>query len=612
MVEAYVVFAIIAVALVLFVSEAIPNDITAIGVIVTLASVEPVLGIDIGIEPPDAIAGFANPATITIIAMYMLSAGLNEAGVIRRLGRWLAGITRGDERRTLLITVGTTGPIAGFVNNTPVVAAFLPMVTDLANRAKISPSRLLLPLSFAAILGGTLTLVGTSTNLIASDFAATLIDDRGPIGFFEFTPLGVVIVLVGIAYLMTVGRWLTPARLPAAADLTAAFALEGHLFQLGVRPETSLVDTPIVDIELPEGLELVQVDRGREASIRPNSEQPLIPGDRLVVLGAYDTVDRFASDAGMLRLYGRRVDDDTFRDPERGDTLAKLVLPEDSSYVGDTLEEARLDRRYETHVLAVNRRSEVIHEGLDALSLRAGDTLLVRSNDAALQYLTDRGDLVRVDAPPVDLLEPDDEPHEPLDRPAMLAIGTMAGVVALAALGILPIVIAALLGVIVMVVTGVISGSDAYDAVSWNIVFLLAGVIPLGLALQETGGAAMIADMVYQSDAVLPLVGVLLLLVLITGLLANLITPVATAVLMLPVAVDTASQLGANEFSFLLGVMFASATSFMTPVGYQTNLMVYGPGGYRFVDFVRVGAPLQLLSAVVITLGVALLWGLTP
>ncbi len=611
MVEATIVFLIIGVALVLFVSELIPNDITALMVIVSLAALYPVFGIDVGIEPTDAISGFSNPATITIIAMYMLSAGIQNSGIVDRLGIILARATKGDERLTLLATVGSTGPIAGFINNTPVVAVFIPMITDIANRNHLSPSKLLIPLSFAAILGGTLTLIGTGTNLIASNFADVLIEDRGPIGFFEFTKLGVIILIVGITYLMTIGRWLTPARLPVAEDLTELFAIEDHLYQLGVTEGSPLVDIPIAEVEEPAGLSIVQLERGTDAFQGRMSDRLIQPGDRLVVLGTFPSVESFAKQNDLLRLYGREVSDATFRDPARGDTLAKLVVPEDSEYIGKSLEEARLGRRYETMVLAIKRRSgDLIHQDLGTIELAAGDTLLVRSNAAALSYLTDRGDLFRVDSPPYDLLTADPNEVSPIERNGLYAIATMGLVILLAALNILPIVIAALLGVILMVILGSLSPAEAYDAVSWNIIFLIAGVIPLGIALQETGGAALVADLVYQSAEVLPLIGVLFVLIILTGLLANIITPVATVVLMIPVAVDVAARLGSDEFSFLLAVMFASATSFMTPVGYQTNLMIYGPGGYRFTDFLRVGGPLQLLSAVIITLGIAHFWGL--
>ncbi len=604
---ALVVFVIIAVTMVLFVSEIISNDVTAIGVMVTLAALEPITGV----RPIDAISGFANPATVTIVAMYMLSAGIQRTGLIERLGVELAKLTRGKERRVLAASMGATYPLAGFINNTPIVAIFMPMVINLANRSKISPSKLLMPLSYVAILGGSLTLIGTSTNLIASSLTTTLLD-RGPIGFFEFTQLGVIILGIGTLYLLTVGRRLLPARVPPAEDLTEAFALEDHLYQVRVTADSELIGHHLGEIDRDSEIDIIQLDRG-SSSFPGTSDLVVESGDRLVLLGKYKAVDEFATANDLTQLSKKSVDQDTFSDQDRGNSLAKLVVAPNSNYIGKPLGEYRLSQRYETSILAINRRSgERIINDLESVVLEVGDTLLVRSNDAALAYIHDRGNFIRVDAPPFDIFERDGDGLPPIDRNAKLAVGIMCAVVGIAALGYLPISIAALFGVFAMVVTGVLTPSDAYNSVSWNIIFLLAGVIPLGIAMQETGGAEMVADVLSASGAFLPLIGVLLLIVVVTGLFANVITPVATVVLMIPVAVDAAAQLGANQFAFLLGVMFASASSFMTPVGYQTNLMVYGPGGYRFTDFLRVGGPLQFLIALVITVGVAMFWGLTP
>ncbi len=604
---ALIVYVIVLIALVLFVSEVIPNDITAIGVIVALAALEPWTEV----APVDAISGFANPATITIVAMYMLSGGIQNTGLVNRLGATLARVTAGDHRKVLFATVGTAGPIAGFINNTPVVTVFIPMIDDLARRSQISASKLLLPLSYAAILGGTLTLIGSSTNIIASNLTDELLD-RGPIGFFEFTHLGIIIFLVGVVYLFTIGWRLTPERVAPARNLTEEFALEDYLFQVAVRERSPLVGKRLSDIEEPAGVDILQLERGGEVFNAATTDQKLLANDRLVLLGRFSEVDQFARDNALLRLYGRTVDDTAFETPLQGDTLAKLLIPPESAYVGQTVDDSRLERRYATTVMAVSRHGEQLLEHIDETRLEAGDVLLVRSTDEALAFLAERDDVIRTDTPSYETLADHAGIKPPLSPKTLTAISAMAVVVGLAAFDIVPIVISALLGVFIMVVSGCLTPSEAYDSVSWNIIFLIAGVIPLGLALEASGGAGVIADILVQSEAVLPLIGVLLLFVIVTGLLANVITPVATIVLMIPIAVDAATQLGANEFSFLLGVMFASATSFMTPVGYQTNIMVYGPGGYRFIDFVRVGAPLQFILAVVITLGIAFFWGLTP
>jgi di/tricarboxylate transporter len=604
---ALAVFGLIAVALVLFVTEAIPNDITAIGIVFALAALEPWTGV----TARGAISGFANTATITIVAMYMLSAGISSTGIVERLGLYLARVTRGSESRALAATVLTTGPIAGFINNTPVVAVFIPMITDLADQSGVSPSKLLMPLSYAAILGGTLTLIGTATNLLASEFAATLLA-RGPIGMFEFSLLGVAVLAVGTGYLLTVGQRLTPARIAANADLVEEFDLDEYLTQVRVPPGSDAVGAPVAELaeRTPAGATVLQLRRDGRGSLAVESDSRLRSGDVLVVHGTPASVESLCAERDFRLLGGREVTDETLDEATTDGILDKALVPETSRFVGETLAETRLLELYETRVLAIRRQGSLIRTDLNDVELAVGDLLLVRTTPESAAHFAESGDLVSVEAGGLDrLLAADAEAVAPLSPRTPVAVGILAAVVGAAALGVLPVVIAALGGVFLMVVTGCLSPSDAYGAVSWNVIFLLAGVIPLGLAMERTGGAALIAEGLVATGAVLPTVAVLLLFSLVTGVLANVITPVATIVLMIPIAVDAAARLGANGFAFLLVVMFASATSFSTPVGYQTNLMVYGPGGYEFTDFVRVGGPLQLLLAVVTTAGVALLWG---
>ena len=607
---ALVVFALISIALVLFVSEVIPNDVTAIGIIFALAALEPWTQVG----PRGAISGFANTATITIVAMYMLSAGIQNTGLVQRLGLSLADFTGGSEDRALIATVGTTGPIAGFINNTPVVAVFIPMISDLAKKSGISPSKLLLPLSYAAILGGTLTLIGTSTNLLASEFAATLLP-RGPIGMFEFTAMGVVILSIGITYLLTVGKRLTPARIPADADLVEEFDLEDHLAKLRLGDRAAPIGLTVAELNkrTASDVTVLQIRRDGEAFLAPDTDQRLQKGDALVVHGSLQAINRFRENQQLTRLPREEVTEDTFDDSPSSDVLAKAVVPEESPFVGETLPEARLQEFHRTTVLAIRREGELIRTGFNEIRLDAGDLLLIQTTPDAIQYFSETGDLVVIDEDAFDrLLDDGLDELAPLSPKTPIAIAIMAGVVGVAALDLLSIVVAALGGVFLMIVTGCLSSTDAYDAVSWNIIFLLAGVIPLGLAMEQTGGAALIAEGLVATADFLPLLAVLLLFYIVTGLLANVITPVATVVLMIPVAVDAAIRLDANGFAFLLAVTFASATSFMTPVGYQTNLMVYGPGGYEFTDFLKVGGPLQFLLAVVTTVGISLIWGLQP
>jgi di/tricarboxylate transporter len=599
-----VVFALILVTVAMFVTEALPPDITAIGVIVALV----VLGPWTGITPEQGLSGFSNTATVTILAMYVLSRGIQRTGVVRRLGAEVAHLTRGRERRLLAAIVGLTGPIAGVINNTPVVAVFIPMVTDLANDAGVSPSKFLIPLSYASMLGGTLTLIGTATNLVASDLSASLIDH--PFSMFEFTALGVVVFLVGGAYLLTVGRALVPARV-SPGTRTERYEVHEYLARVAVPSRSPLVgqvaSEVVRDAHRDLDLDVLDVVRGSEHFVAAQSDRSLEARDVLTVRAAPETIQQFV-DLVDLRLLPRAwVGDEELDNPERS-ALAEVVLRSESSLVGETIRDARLRERYDATVLAVRRKGgELVRENLGDTVLKAGDSLLVQTTVETVEYLMDLDEFLVTSEPPDGFVESVRQRGlSPTTVPAILIV---ASVIALAAARVVPIVIAALGGVVAMVATGCLTASDAYDAVNWNVIFLLAGVIPLGLAMQETGGATFLAEILVAQSQTLPPIVVLAMFYLLTGLLANVITPVASVVLLLPVAVDTARSIGGEPFSFVLAVTFAASTAFMTPVGYQTNLMVYTPGGYRFTDYVRVGAPLQALLTVVTTLGIALYWG---
>jgi len=699
------VFGLVAVALVLFVTEWLPPDITAIGVLVALAVLQPFTGV----TPAEAIDGFASRATVTILAMYVLSAGVERTGVVEYLGAVLADVTAGDETRLLGVTVTTTGLAAGIVNNTPVVAVFIPMITGLSERAGVSPSKLLMPLSFAAMLGGTLTLIGTATNLLASDLSRTLLDH--PLSMFEITPVGIVVLVVGLVYLMTVGRWLVPERIPPTADFTEEFDLDRHLSVLVVREDSPLVgytvaealddgslvspdeadlapdgtdrpadpsttgsslEAPVEAGSDPDGeepapdgrtteedvseesdVDVLQVERDGEAFVASASDQPLAVGDRLTVRGSLQAVNRFA-DRYELRQRSREVvtEEGLVFVPHEA-TLVEAVVHPESRVTGRTVGDLQLRERFDTTVLAVRTGGELRRENLDEFELSRGDTLLLQTTAASTDYFVEAGFFVvteRVVA---------DEPDEPVGdaatdsttgiaetadtveaggptsdstdraeratardatgkkastaRPAVddswpVAVGVLLGVVALAALDVVPVTIGALGGVVALVATGTLTANQAYDAVNWGVIFLLAGLLPLGVAMQRTGGAELLASgLVVVGEAVPPL-AFMAVLYLITAVVAAIITPVATVVLLVPVAVDAAAGIGVEGFPLLLVVTFAAANAFLTPIGYQTNLMVYGPGGYRFTDYARVGAPLQLLLAVVTTLSIAALW----
>jgi len=605
-----IVSGLILAAGVLFATEWVPPEITALGIAVALAFLEPWTLV----TPAEAISGFASPATVAVLAMFILSEGVRRTGVVGRLGRRLARLTLGSERRQLAVTLGLGGPLAGVVNNTPLVGVLIPLVVDLARRSRTSPSRLLLPLSYISMLGGMLTLLGTSTTLLASDLSRRFLGH--PMGLFELTPLGIVVLAVGALYLGTVGRRLVPERIHPEEDLIGKFRLGETLHRARVEE-----GSPLEGLTLKEGqrgedwdLDVLQIVRGRAVYLGPTTDQTVRAGDLLTLRADVAVAEAFAREKGLRMLPRRRLTDSAF--VEGGHTIVEVTVTPDSDLKGKSVVSSDFRNRYYGTVLAVRRGDRVLPERIETRELREGDSLLVLMRLAQRSALEAMPGVVVTRVTPMEeaLREPSAE-EEAARRRTPLALGIVAVVVVVAALGVVPIAITALGGVVLMVATRCLRTSQAYEAVSWDVIFLLAGLIPLGVAMERTGAARLLADLILE-----PIVGsgpgsatatvlALAAFYLGTALLTNLVSNNASVVLMIPVAIDAAQRIGADPFPFVVAVTFAASTAFLTPVGYQTNLMVYGPGGYRFSDYARVGGPLQLLLAVVTPLGIALIWG---
>ena len=598
-------------ALVLFVTEPVPVDVTAIGVMVALLLVQPasVALAEVGVVaapivlfasyPADALSGFSSEATLTVLAMFILSDGVQRTGVIQRVGARIAQFTGDSQNRQLGATIGVVAPISGVINNTAAVAILLPMVTDLAHRGGTSPSKLLLPLSYASMFGGMLTLIGTSTNILASELSGRLIGRT--FTMFEFTQLGIVVSVVGTVYLLTVGRWLTPERIKPKADLTEEFEMADYLTEVVVQEDSPLVGQQVGEAltETDFDVDLVQLIRGDVTFLEPLGPKEIHAGDMFALRTDRDTLVELIDVEG-LDIVPTAVDEAELETEASPDSLVELVVAPGSSLLGSSLASSSFRQRYDATVLALRRGDDLIRRRMDDISLRVGDTLLVQATTESIDRLDATRDLI---------VAQEIERHDYRGDKIPVAIGIVVAVVGLAALEILPIVVAALTGSLAMVATGCLRPAELYESVQWDVVFLLAGVIPLGIALEATGGASLLASIVVATGEVIPLVGVLGAFYVLTAVLTNVISNNASVVLMIPVAVEAAAALGANAFAFVLAVTFAASTAFMTPVGYQTNLFVYGPGGYRFTDYLRVGGPLQLVFAAVTTVGIAVIWG---
>ncbi len=584
-----VVFAVAALAFALFVTESLSPDVTALGVVAALVLLEPWTGI----TPAEGVSGFSNPATVTVLMMLTLSAGVVRSGAVQRLGGWMAAYAGTDRRRQLLATLLVGGLPSGVLNNTPVVAMLIPVVSDVADRGGTSPSKLLIPLSYASMFGGMLTLIGTSTNLIASDVSRRLIGR--PFSMFEFTALGALVFLTGAGYLLVVGHRLVPERVAPAAAPAGDPNGAPYRAELVVTEASPFVGDSVTEAaeRLGVDVDVVSVTRasGRD---RPSADPTLAPGDVVTLLAPRGTFSALVADGGLVPAPGDGAD-------ETPGTLVELVVPSWSSLVGETLASSGFRQRYDATVLAVRRGGSAFEGRLSRERLRSGDTLLVAASDRAVDRLGSARDLVLAAQPPNPDYREGKIPH---------AVGIVVGVVGLAALGVLDVLVASLLGVVAMVLAGVLRPHELYDDVEWKVIVLIAGLIPLGVAFENTGAADLLGALVAGSAEVLPVAGVLWLFYVATALLTAFVSNSASVIVMLPVAVDAATRIGADAFAFVLAVTFAASADFMTPVGYQTNLLVYGPGGYRFTDYTRVGAPLQALLSVVTVGGIVLLWGL--
>ncbi len=580
---------ITAAALTLFIWNRVRVDV--VGLIVMAALI--VSGL---VTPQEGISGFSNEAMITVAAMFILSAGLGRTGAIDRVGRLVARFAGQSELRLLVASLAIAVPLSAFINNTPVVVMMIPMVLGLAREMNVAPSRLFIPISYASQMGGTLTLIGTSTNLLVAGLVLDLGMDR--IRLFDITPPALVLTGLGLLYLLTLGRRLTPVR-ETQEDLVASYELREYLTALIIDPDSPLIGRSLRQSRFGEeyGLQVVGIERGDQRIPFPRADTVLLANDHLLVRGKSPEIARIEEASGLRLATGQPHMQIEQVEPmvsgAAGEArLAELIVPPRSHVVGRTLRLLNFRSRFGVPVLAVQRHGEPLHESLRETVLQAGDVLLVRGTPEELQTIHRQRELAllgAVDIPPRRV------------RKMKTAVGIMLAVVLLAALDVTTILVSSILGVVAMFLTRCLTPDEAYEDIDWMVLILLGSVIPLGLAMQNTGTAQLLAAGLLGATQPIGLYGSLAALYLLCSLLTEVISNNAAAVVLTPVAVAAATALGASPLPFVIAVMFAASNSFMTPIGYQTNTFIFGPGGYRFTDFTRVGGPLTLLMLIAAT-----------
>ncbi|HJO05499.1 MAG TPA: SLC13 family permease [Acidobacteriota bacterium] len=583
--DAILVLAILVGAVALFVSEKYPLDFVALLVLATLL----VLGL---VTPEEGISGFSNPATVTVAAMFILSAGLQKTGATAAVGRLM--VRFGQSYFTALVVImGTIGVMSAFINNTAAVAVFIPLVMVVANRRKIAASRLLIPLSYASQFGGVCTLIGTSTNLLVSSISDQA--GYGAFSMFEFSRMGLILFATGVLFFLIFGNWLLPER--KAQELAVAYQLGEYITEMRVGKNSPLVGKTVQDSRLGEEhdvtvLRLLHVAKAVWAPLR----QTLETGDVLLVRGRLRELMHLREAARLELNVEFKLRDETLQTEEM--RLVQALVAPGSELIGLTLKDLDFRNRYKALVLAIQRRGETIRDKLNSVNLGLGDALLIQAPEAQIKALRNNQDLIVLD----------EVAGAGLQHKAPIVLGILAAVVGLAAFNVLPILVSALLGCAAMVLTRCLRLDEAYGAINWQVIFLLAGILPLGIAMQKSGAAGFIAGNAVGLVGDMGPVAVLAVVYLMTSVMTDCMSNNAAAVLLAPIAISTAEAAGINPRPLLMAITFAASTGFSTPVGYQTNTMIYNPGGYKYTDFLRTGVPLSILFWIMSVIFIPRFW----
>lgn len=592
--EIVFVLIIICIAFILFSTELLPVDVTAL-IILGILLATGMLSIE------DGLSGFSNPAVITIACLFIISFTIQKEGILEYV---ISGVTKLIEKQKIIgfiVYLFSISIASAIMNNTAIVAIFIPVTIRLSNRFNISPSKVLIPLSYAAILGGTLTLIGTSTNLLVNSI---FVEKGGytSIGMFEFTRFGLIYLAIGLIYIFTVVPRLIPSR-TAPSSLTKNYHLGAYLTEIKISEDSPLIGDTCYGRGINKNYDVTVLDILRKGKLITSNirNRVLQQDDTLFVRGSLDGFLRMKELEKVTLLTDEKL---TERELEQeGNILIEGLLTDRSRLIGRNLKSINFRRRFGGFVLAIRREGTILREKIAHLTLKAYDTLLIYGSTESIQNLTQSNDFILIGEVDVSLKK---------HRFWWMSIAVLFIAVLLAALDIIPIVKGALIGVIILLAFGIIKPTEAYRAISWQVIILLAALIPLGHVIHTSGTATWVGESLYNFMEVFPAdlqpFVMVSLIYLITTILTEVSSNAATAILMTPIALVVSTKLGLDPRPFVFAICFAASASFITPIGYQTNLMVYGPGGYKFTDYIRTGLPLAIILWIVATIFIPIFW----